>query len=317
MAASQHIMRAVPARERIQPGYLFAFLTSAPAQAMIRQQTYGSVVQHIEPHHLADLPVPLPVAPEQRRIHELVEGAARARTEARRLLDEVILHFDEAAGTFRHRHEPARAVGVVSRSKLRQTRLDAFTHIGWSSETPVRNGDRLGTLAEVSRPGLIKRLFVERGTPFVSGVDVFQLRPGARSRLRRDEAIRSGALIKAGQILVQRSGQRYGLLGRPAYVDHRLEGWASSEDLIRVTPRNSASAGRIFAFLCSEAGRRHLVGRSYGTSIPHINPENVSGLIVPSLPRDLESQANRALQLREQADADEELPIREVEAWLG
>ncbi len=317
IALSHDVIRIVSNLSRVLPGYLFAFLTSAPAQAMIRQHTYGSVVQHIEPHHLADLPVPLPVAPEQRRIHELVEGAARARTEARRLLDEVILHFDEAAGTFRHRHEHARAVGVVSRSKLRQTRLDAFTHIGWSSETPVRNGDRLGTLAEVSRPGLIKRLFVERGTPFVSGVDVFQLRPGARSRLRRDEAIRSGALIKAGQILVQRSGQRYGLLGRPAYVDHRLEGWASSEDLIRVTPRNSASAGRIFAFLCSEAGRRHLVGRSYGTSIPHINPENVSGLIVPSLPRDLESQANRALQLREQADADEELAIREVEAWLG
>ena len=33
-------------------GYLFAFLSSAPAQAMIRQRTYGSVVQHIEPHHL-------------------------------------------------------------------------------------------------------------------------------------------------------------------------------------------------------------------------------------------------------------------------
>jgi len=39
--------------------------------------------------------------------------------------------------------------------------------------------------------------------------------------------------------------------------------------------------------------------------------------MVPALPRDLAEKANRALQLREQADADEERAIREVEAWLS
>jgi type I restriction enzyme S subunit len=317
MVLSHDVIRIVGQKSRVLSGYLFAFLTSAPAQAMIRQHTYGSVVQHIEPHHLTGLPVPLPEVAEQRRIHELVQRAAAARAEASRLLDQASGYFGTLAGSFRYAHEHALAAGIVRRSELRQTRLDAFTHTGWAAEGRNLKGERLSSLAEVSRPGIIKRLFAERGTPFVSGVDVFQLRPEARSRLRSDEAVKSGAVIEAAQILVQRSGQRYGLLGRPAYVGKRLDGWAGSEDLVRITSRDPALVGRLFAFLRSEAGRRQLISQSYGTSIPHINPEGVASLKVPSLPLDLATSANRALELREQADADEERAIREVEAWLG
>jgi hypothetical protein len=52
-------------------------------------------------------------------------------------------------------------------------------------------------------------------------------------------------------------------------------------------------------------------------SYPAINPEGVATLKVPPLPLDLAANANRALELREQADADEERAIREVEAWLS
>jgi len=60
-----------------------------------------------------------------------------------------------------------------------------------------------------------------------------------------------------------------------------------------------------------------MLRHSYGTSIPHVNPEGIASLIVPPLPPTLLAGANRALALREQADADEERAIREVEAWLG
>src|SRR5215207_284275 len=109
MALTHDVIRVIGRPDRILPGYLFAFLTSEPAQAMIRQHSYGSVVQHIEPHHLADLPVPLPEVPHQRRIHDLVEGAAAKRTEASRLLDEASGYFDAQAGPFRYPHEHALA----------------------------------------------------------------------------------------------------------------------------------------------------------------------------------------------------------------
>jgi type I restriction enzyme S subunit len=118
MAASQHVMRAVPEDSDITPGYLFAFLSSAPAQAMIKQKTYGTIVQHIEPHHIADIPVPLPDRPMQERIHALVDGAAKARTEASRLLDAAAAYFDALAGPMPSAHDHARAAGVVRQSRL-------------------------------------------------------------------------------------------------------------------------------------------------------------------------------------------------------
>ena len=309
-------MRAVPARERIQPGYLFAFLTSAPAQAMIRQQTYGSVVQHIEPHHLADLPVPLPEAPQQRRIHELVDSAARARTEARRMLDEASSYFDSLVSHLQTRHEHEFAIGIVSAHSLNR-RLDAFHHVGWASEGLDKSGERVDSLAEVISTSRVPRIYATRGIPFLSGIDVFRSRPTVRVRLARHITESFNAYVRTGELAVQASGQRYGLMGQVAFVGRRLDGWAASHDLFRIRPAKQADAARIFAYARSEVGRRAMLRHSYGTSIPHVNVAGVAGLRVPELPAELQARAEGALQLREQADADEELAIREVEAWLG
>jgi hypothetical protein len=48
-----------------------------------------------------------------------------------------------------------------------------------------------------------------------------------------------------------------------------------------------------------------------------LNPEGLARIEVPPLPATLLTGAQRALELRERADEDEERAIREVEAWLG
>jgi type I restriction enzyme, S subunit len=311
--ASQHVIRAAPHPSYVLPGYLFAFLTSASAQAMILQHTYGSVVQHIEPHHLADLPVPLPDAPTQRRIHDLVEAAASKRTEASGLLDEASAYFDAQAGPFKYPHEHALAVGLLQRSTLRATRLDAFTHVGWAADAPVR-GEPLGSIAEVRIPGRLRLIPAEQGTQFVTGVDVYQLRPTGTKRIASWLPDLDELVLTAGQVLLQVDGQRYGLLGRPAFVGGRLAGKAASWHLGRISCGNP---GRVFAFARSQIGRRAIVGTSYGTSVPAISEKWLRQVHVPSLPADLSDNANRALRLREEADAAEERAIQEVEAWLS
>jgi len=196
-------------------------------------------------------------------------------------------------------------------------RLDAFHHVGWAAEVDGFDGTPIGDLAKVTRPGIVKRIFVERGIPWVSGIDIYQIRPSFRERIRRAEAEASDCLIHEGQVLIQRSGQRYGLIGRPAFVGQRCDGWAAGEHLIRLTTMNAYDAALVFAFARSDVGRRILMRSSYGTSIPELNPQIVAAVRVPPLPPPLLAAANRALALREQADADEERAIREVEAWLG
>ncbi len=316
MVASDDVIRLVPNADAVAPGYLFAFLTSATAQAMIRQRVYGSVVQHIEPHHIADLPVPLPDSTVQERIHGLVVRAAEARTEAGCLLDEVAAHFNALVPPMPSVHEHARAEGIVRRSTLNY-RLDAFHHVGWAAESGGLAGTPLGELGHVSRPGIVKRIYVERGVPFVSGIDVYQARVTFRERIRRLDAELANALVERGQILVQRSGQRYGLLGRPALVTQWMDGWATSEDLLNITLHSKEDIASVFAFLRSDVGRRAVLRSSYGTSIPHLNPDGLAAVKVATCPASLASKAQSALDLREQADADEEQAIREVEAWLN
>ncbi|MEU3748251.1 MULTISPECIES: restriction endonuclease subunit S [Streptomyces] len=87
-------------REYVDPDYLLACLASSAGQEWIRRAAAGSTIQHLSMRLLADLPVHLPGAPEQRRVgrtlkvleekiraHEDVVRATRALRDA--LTDEM------------------------------------------------------------------------------------------------------------------------------------------------------------------------------------------------------------------------------------
>ena len=51
-------MRINPDKEKIHPGFLFAFLSCEHGNKLITAGTYGSIVVAIEPGHIEDIPVP-------------------------------------------------------------------------------------------------------------------------------------------------------------------------------------------------------------------------------------------------------------------
>ena len=57
MACSEDVLRVIPDPAKIPPGYLYAYLSSKFGVPLVVGGTYGAIIQHIEPHHLADLPV--------------------------------------------------------------------------------------------------------------------------------------------------------------------------------------------------------------------------------------------------------------------
>ena len=83
-ACSEHVLRVVPDVGRISPGYLYAFLSSRYGIPMIANAAYGAIIQHIEPEHIASLPVPRFSSAVEEEIHECVQAAAdlRARFQA-------------------------------------------------------------------------------------------------------------------------------------------------------------------------------------------------------------------------------------------
>jgi len=56
--ATEDVIRIIADSNKIKPGFLYAFLSSKYGYNLIVQNTYGAVIQHIEPHHLKKIPIP-------------------------------------------------------------------------------------------------------------------------------------------------------------------------------------------------------------------------------------------------------------------
>ena len=78
-ACSEHVMRVVPDRDRIRAGYLYTFLASRFGIPIIKGGIYGTSVRHIEPEHIADLPVPRLGDLIEERIDTLISQAMQLR----------------------------------------------------------------------------------------------------------------------------------------------------------------------------------------------------------------------------------------------
>jgi restriction endonuclease S subunit len=87
-AASQHILRVIPAETKIDAGYLYAFLSSEYGYQQILRYRHGSVIDEITDKQIDHVLVACPSRKEQEVIGDLVRGAYDKRAEAIRLEDE-------------------------------------------------------------------------------------------------------------------------------------------------------------------------------------------------------------------------------------
>ncbi|GAX36476.1 hypothetical protein NIES3585_25090 [Nodularia sp. NIES-3585] len=87
--SSQDSIRVI-ASENINTGYLYTWLSSDYGQYLIKRQTYGSVITHIDRDMLASVRIPLPEASVRDEIGNLVLKANQFRDEAWRNEQEAI-----------------------------------------------------------------------------------------------------------------------------------------------------------------------------------------------------------------------------------
>jgi type I restriction enzyme S subunit len=76
---SEDVMKVVPDESRIPPGYLYAFLSSKYGVPLVVAGTYGAIIQHIEPEHIANLPVPRLGNDFELHVSGLIQKAAEQR----------------------------------------------------------------------------------------------------------------------------------------------------------------------------------------------------------------------------------------------
>lgn len=315
IACSEHVLRVVPDRSRIPPGYLFAFLSSRYGVPLVVSGTYGAIIQHIEPEHIADLPVPRFGEAVENAIAEKIDEAACARAEAVELLREA----DARLHTELKLKRPT-PVYLLSKPDVASIQSAAFRDRADAYYYSARNQEAreafdraaenrpLGEVAEVFIPGIFKRLYAsdpQFGSPYITGGDVFELAPTSEKYLMRRVAAEYRLLLKKGMIVVQEAGQLGGLIGRSVMVGSHLDGFSCSNNMIRVVPKDDIDAGYLFALLSSEYGVRLMSREAAGSSIPHTDEQRVKRIDIPWPPKALRktigAPAIRARELRDQA----------------
>ncbi|KPD17347.1 hypothetical protein ADM96_19470 [Burkholderia sp. ST111] len=315
IACSEHVLRVVPNPARIPPGYLYAFLSSSYGVPLVVSGTYGAIIQHIEPEHIAALPVPRFGEAAENAIAEKVDKAAKARAKAVALLDEVdtLLH----AKLNLKRPTPAYLLPKPDVASVLSAalcdRADAYYYSVKNFEARIAFDNAaenlpLGTVAEVFIPGIFKRLYAsdpQFGSPYITGGDVFELSPTSEKYLMRRVAAEYRLLLKKGMIVVQEAGQLGGLIGRSMMIGSYLHGFSCSNNMIRIVPEDDVDGGYLFALLSSEYGVRLMSREAAGSSIPHTDEQRVKRIEIPwpdrSLRKEIGGPAIRARELRDQA----------------
>ena len=291
MWSSQHIMKVVPNESKIPSGYLYAFLASKFGVLLVVAGTYGSIIQSIEAEHLVGLPVPRFGEDFENQVDTLVKNAALARTQAIAHLEnaETLLYSSLSMPIPSHPDQAKTPDVTCIPSKLLTDRCDAYYYC--TSNTEARsafdqfpNKRELGSVSEVFIPNIFKRLYASDpsfGNPYITGGDVFELSTTADKFLTKNVANEYRLLLQKGMIVVQEAGQLGGLIGRSVMIGSTLDGYACSNNMIRIVPTNDLDGGYLFALLNSEYGVRLLSREAAGSSIPHTDAGRVQRIEIP------------------------------------
>lgn len=321
---SQHIMKVVPNDAAIPSGYLYTFLSSRFGIPLVVAGTYGSIIQSIEPHHIAGLPVPRFGDALEHEIHELVEEAARLRSEASELKREAVQLFEEdceipSAKPLREYSSPPYGKAT---SQMLESRMDSTYYIppcsdarsAFDAATPNKS---IGEVARVFIPGMFKRQYsasAEFGYPYITGADVFCIKPSSDQNLMKTVAESYRLVLEEGMILIHEAGQRYGLIGHSVMVGKTLTGFSCTNNMVRVFPHDPEDAGYLYSVLSSEHGIRLLKREAAGSSIPHLDESRVRSLQIPwpevEIRKEISSVMHRARSNWDIADAQEDKALQ-------
>lgn len=324
---SHDLLRVAPKEEKYW-GWLYAYFRSRTAYQMMTSAKYGHMIKHLEPSHVLSLPVPVPRDDILADFDRDAAKILRCRNEFWLLQKQAEKMFTDAVGAVAAGAEAAESGFQIRAGELfgGRRRLEASMH------SPVANNiieqfrkqghsiDRLGDITErVFWPDRFKRVFGDEGDRYLSADELFSINPATTKRVIVEQASNvSSYRIKAGWIVMARSGQIYGLNGSVALLTKAHEPAFFSEDLIRIIPKDVRPGYLFTALGHPELGRPLVIRHAYGTSIPHLDPEDVVNIPVVRLGEALESKIadvmERAMDLRVEADVLEDALAERAES---
>ena len=275
-------------------GYVYTYLKSKVGSLILQTNGYGSVITHVEPDHLAEIPVPNAPVGLRQHIHNLIARSYALRDESNGMIDKATslmtaeLHLP-AIHDFQKIAAPVSTFDVkLSNMNLR---LDAsyhvpvadaiVTHLKENAAEVTKVGDSRISKA-VILPGRFARVYVDEGYGRVLiGKQLGELDPSGKKYISntKHDKILSKLEVHENTTLITRSGT----IGKIAFVPKHWEHWIPSDHIIRVVPANEDVAGYLYIFLTSDYGRTLITRYTYGSVVDEIDDNHVRQIAIPLL----------------------------------
>jgi len=295
-AVTDDALRITPGRA--PAGYVYAFLASRLARALILRGEYGKTVGHLEASHLLDLPVPELPTREQVAIHEEIVRAYALRDAANDLLDEADQELHDLVGVSPFTEDDIEYLGgendpraFAVRATVLGDRLDATHYMPIARSVVhklqggrfalVRLGERVARVYVAPR---FARIYVEEafGTPLLQGSQLPLIRPYGLKYISTTKTPRLERwIIHSGWVLVTCSGT----IGRVAVSTRMQDEWAASQHILRIIPKeNVTHPGFLAAFLATPFGQHQLNAQVYGGVVDELTEEDTRLVSIPDVP---------------------------------
>ena len=294
-----HDLLRIDCRKPDEAGYIYAFLKSKIGNKILLTNSYGAVITHIEPEHLATVPIPDAPTMLKKKIHDLIVRSYELRDESNDLIDQATaLLIDELKlpdiDTFDvGLYKKAAPVDTFSvRLSKMSGRLDASYHVPlvdtiiehlkrYAEEVTTVGDPRISR--EVILPGRFKRVYVDEGygVPFFGGRSIGELDPSDKRYLsfsQHDKKIKEELTIREGMILITCSGT----IGKISLVPRHWDNWAMTHDIIRLLPADDL-IGYVYIWLQTEYGAKLIEAFAYGSVVRHIEKEHLCKVTIPLL----------------------------------
>ncbi|EEY50717.1 restriction endonuclease subunit S [Vibrio cholerae] len=301
-ACTEDVMRVVADESKIDAGYLYAFLSSTFGVQQIIAGTYGAIIQHIEPEHVKDIPVPRFAKDLEANIGSKIKSSAQKRADANSLMVSAGKQINEHF-SFPNKLALSHRIFTHSAasSSLVQNRMDATYHdqIAQLSDELIEKAGAENNLAELGIQALegnrMKQIFTgeDYGVPFFTSGEIFRAdvtpeRFLLRKSLKGDEVWQT----REEDLLIARSGQVGGIIGTGVWADSRFDGACVSPHVLKLRVTNqSVDAGYLYAFLCcTDVGYRQLIRGAAGSSVPFLSVSDILAIKLPRMSEDDEAR---------------------------
>lgn len=313
-----HDLLRIEAKRPDWSGWIYAYLRAPTIRAIMKAAQYGHIIKHLEISHIDELPIIEVVPAERKRFLLAAQAILKKRDEAHRLTLEAEQLFEKAFGAFAPTDFGER--GFVTNANdafiKGRRRLDAWHHNPsvdalWrhisASALSWQSIEALGF--KVWLPTRFRRIPAEEGIPFIDSADLFEISPDISKHIAdQNFGDPYNARVKAGWLLLARSGQIYGVNGSAMMSGTFHENKVISDHVIRIAPDHPrCRLGYLMAAMTNPTlGRPRVKALPYGSSIPEIEVADVQNFLIPRLSEAIEDKiadaTEHAAWLRSEAD---------------